>query len=66
MTAEKKLRIGVVGIGHLGGYHLQKYARIGSCVIAGVSDSQIEKAQKAADLYGCPAFADHRDMLDRV
>ncbi|HQN71528.1 MAG TPA: Gfo/Idh/MocA family oxidoreductase, partial [Smithella sp.] len=65
MTAEKKLRIGVVGIGHLGGYHLQKYARIGSCVIAGVSDSQIEKAQKAADLYGCPAFADHRDMLDR-
>ena len=66
MTPEKKLRIGVVGIGHLGGYHLQKYARIGSCVIAAVSDSQIEKAQKAADLYGCPAFADHRDMLDRV
>ena len=66
MTQEKKLRIGVVGIGHLGGYHLQKYARIGACTIAAVSDSRIEKAQKAADLYGCPAFADHRDMLELV
>ena len=37
-----------------------------ACTIAAVSDSRIEKAQKAADLYGCPAFADHRDMLELV
>ena len=30
MTVErKKIKIGVVGIGHLGNYHLQKYQKIG-------------------------------------
>jgi len=66
MTTGKKIRIGVIGIGHLGGYHLQKYAKIDACAIAAVSDTQIEKARKAAALYACPAFEDHRQMLGRV
>lgn len=66
MTSTKKIRIGVIGIGHLGGYHLQKYAKIDSCTIAAVSDTQIEKARKAAALYSCPAFEDHRQMLGLV
>jgi len=66
MTKDKKIRIGVIGIGHLGSYHLQKYARIECCKIVAVSDTQMEKARKAADLYACEAFTDHRDMLGKV
>ncbi len=66
MTTEKHIRVGVVGIGHLGGYHLQKYAQIDHCKIAAVSDTQMERALKSADLYSCEAFADHRDMLGKV
>ncbi len=66
MTAGKKIRVGVVGIGHLGNYHLQKYAKIDGCTIAAVSDAQMERAAKVADLYSCPAFTDHRDMLGKV
>lgn len=66
MAQNKKLRIGVVGIGHLGSYHLQKYARIESCKIVAVADTQNKKAQEAASLYKCEAFANHRDMLDCV
>jgi len=66
MTEGKKIRIGVVGIGHLGGYHLQKYANMESCRIVAVNDTQIERAQKAAELYGCEAVADHRQMLGKV
>ena len=65
-TDRKKIKVGVVGIGHLGNYHLQKYANIDHCEIIGVSDTQIEKAQKAAELYSCRAFTDHREMLGRV
>jgi len=66
MTKKKKIRVGVVGIGHLGTYHLQKYAKIDSCEITAVSDTDGAKAQKAADLYACAAFTDHREMLGRV
>ena len=66
MTTGKNIRVGVVGIGHLGNYHLQKYAKIDSCKITAVSDTQFERAQKAAGLYACSAFTDHRDLLGLV
>lgn len=66
MTKRKKIRIGVVGIGHLGTYHLQKYAKIDHCEIAAVSDLESARARKVADLYSCAAFTDHRDMLGKV
>jgi predicted dehydrogenase len=66
MTEEKKMRIGVVGIGHLGSYHLQKYTKIEGCEIVAVCDAQPERAQKAASLYGCRAVSDHRDMIGQV
>jgi predicted dehydrogenase len=65
MNSEKK-RIGVIGIGHLGNYHLQKYAKLGNCEIVAVADTLIEQTRKAADLYQCAAFSDHREMLGLV
>ena len=62
----KKIKIGVVGIGHLGNFHLQKYAKLESCEIVAVADTIIEQARKAADIYHCAAFADHREMLGKV
>lgn len=64
--SQNLIRIGVVGIGHLGGYHLQKYQKMQECRIIGVTDAIEERAQKAADLYGCEALADYRDLADRV
>lgn len=66
MTQGKDIRVGVVGIGHLGGYHLQKYAQLDACRIVAVSDTEREHAEKAAALYGCEAFSDHRDMIGKV
>ena len=66
MTKEKKIRIGVVGIGHLGGYHLQKYSKMETCRIVATSDTQPERSRKVAELYGCAAYSDHRDMIGKV
>ncbi|OGP66807.1 MAG: UDP-N-acetyl-D-glucosamine dehydrogenase [Deltaproteobacteria bacterium RBG_19FT_COMBO_43_11] len=63
---KKKIKIGVVGLGHLGNYHLQKYAKIDDCEIVAVSDTLIERVGKAADTYHCRAFTDHGDLLDKV
>ncbi|HUH65033.1 MAG TPA: Gfo/Idh/MocA family oxidoreductase [Syntrophales bacterium] len=62
----KKIRIGVVGIGHLGNYHLQKYSALNGCRIAGVADIRKERAEKAAGEYDCRALADHRKLIGSV
>jgi len=65
---EKKPRVrtGVVGIGHLGTYHLQKYSGIGECVLSAVVDIVPEKAEAAGRAYGCPFFTDTRELIGRV
>jgi predicted dehydrogenase len=62
----KEIRVGVVGIGHLGGYHLQKYQRIPGCRIIGVVDTIEERARKAAELYGCKVVEDYRKLAEMV
>jgi predicted dehydrogenase len=62
----KEIRIGVVGIGHLGGYHLQKYQLIPGCRIVGVSDAIEERARKAAKLAGCEVVEDYRRLAEMV
>jgi len=61
-----EIRVGVVGIGHLGGYHLQKYQQIPGCRIVGVIDTIEERARKAAALYGCMVVEDYRKLAGMV
>jgi predicted dehydrogenase len=60
------VKVGVVGIGHLGNYHLQKYHKIPNCKIVGVADISVDRAQKAAGTYGCSAVSDHRKLIGSV
>jgi predicted dehydrogenase len=60
------IRIGVIGIGHLGTYHLQKYSRLGGNRIVAVADIDEERARRAAATYGCDATGDYRDLLGKV
>jgi len=62
----KNVRIGVIGIGHLGTYHLQKYEKIRECTIKGVVDADRTKMQEAARRYGCDGFTDHRELIGKV
>jgi predicted dehydrogenase len=51
----KKIKIGVIGIGHLGNYHLQKYQKLENCEIVAVADIY-GSAQKAAEFINVPHF----------
>ena len=62
----EKVRIGVVGIGHLGQFHLQKYAKLENCEIVGAADVLEERASNAAALHGCQAMTDYRQMIGSV
>jgi predicted dehydrogenase len=61
-----KIRVGVVGVGHLGNYHLQKYKKFPNAEVIGVSDVDGGRAEAAAALYDCSAFKNHLDLIGHV
>ena len=62
----KKVRIGVIGIGYLGKYHLEKYLGIDGVEVTGVCDTNHEIGKKVTADYGIPHFFDHRRLLGMV
>ena len=63
---KEKLRIGVIGVGHLGEYHVQKYKAIASVELVGVVDKNLKRASEIANRYNTRPYGHHLDMLDKV
>jgi predicted dehydrogenase len=61
-----KLRIAVIGVGHLGEYHVQKYKAHPGVELVGVVDVDRDRVNEIAQRYDTKAYADRRDILDRV
>jgi predicted dehydrogenase len=61
-----RLRVAVVGVGHLGQHHARVLASIPEVELVGVADSRTEQVRKVADSNNTQAFADYRELLDRV
>jgi predicted dehydrogenase len=61
-----KIRIGVVGAGHLGRYHLQKYLQMPECRVIGVADVVEDNARKAAEGRDCAVLTDYHGLLGKV
>ena len=62
----KKLRIGVVGAGRLGGFHAQKLAAHEGVELVAVADPLAEARQRLAAQCHTQAAADPRELLDQV
>jgi DUF1009 family protein/predicted dehydrogenase len=60
------VRVGVVGVGYLGRFHAQKYARLPEASLAGVVDVDLVQAQRIAEEVKTEAFSDYRTLFDRV
>jgi predicted dehydrogenase len=55
-----KVRVAVIGAGHMGRYHAQKFANCEGAQLAAVVDAD---ASRAAHFPGTPFFEDHRKIL---
>jgi predicted dehydrogenase len=62
----EKLRVGVVGVGYLGKFHAQKYARMEDVTLVGVADTDKTAAEQVAGDTGCRAFSDYGDLLGQI
>jgi len=66
MSAEPRIRAGVVGAGHMGQYHILALMELWDADLVGVVDADFSRAQEVAGKYGVQAFADHRELASRV
>lgn len=64
LLMEKKLvKVAVVGCGHLGKLHAEKYSKIPSVVLSAVCDLDESKGKELAGLYGSTFAGDYRELL---
>ncbi|MBW1997183.1 MAG: Gfo/Idh/MocA family oxidoreductase [Deltaproteobacteria bacterium] len=63
---DRKLRIGVIGVGHLGEYHVQKYREMPEVHLVGVVDINKERAEEIGRRYQTNSFLNHHDILEKV
>jgi predicted dehydrogenase len=62
----EKIKVGVVGTGHLGRFHTLNYAQIPDAELVGVTDLDFDKAQRVASEGRCEAFKDIDALLERI
>lgn len=64
------INVGVIGVGYLGQHHARIYHDLGresgNIRLAAVVDTDAVRAERIAHNYGCTAYSDYRDILDKV
>src|SRR6185369_8440013 len=61
-----RLRAAVVGVGHLGRFHAEKYAVLPDATLVAVVDCDGERAAAVAAALGVRALTDHRALAGLV
>jgi len=62
----KRVKVAVVGVGYLGGFHAEKYAAMSDVDLIGVVDIDEERLSQIAQSVGSKPYNDYREILDRV
>ena len=62
----KKIKVGVVGVGYFGQFHVEKYAKMRGVELVGVADVNPARATEIARRYRTQPFPHHTELLERV
>jgi predicted dehydrogenase len=61
-----KIKIGVVGVGHLGSIHAKIYKQLENCSLVAVCDTDKERLAEISHSLNVPGYADYRELLRKV
>ena len=62
----ERLRVAVVGVGHFGSLHAEKYATIDDVELVAVVDQDAARGAEVAATHGCQALTDYRGLTGLV
>lgn len=63
---QDRLRVAVVGVGHLGEYHVQKYKAIPNVELVGVVDTDPDRLEEISRCYNTKGYRAHDEILNMV
>jgi predicted dehydrogenase len=61
-----KVKVGIVGVGHLGSIHAKVYSKMDNVDLAGVCDCNLERALEIGKKYHTRSYADYEDLFGKV
>jgi predicted dehydrogenase len=61
-----KIRVSVIGVGHLGEYHVQKYKAHPDVDLVGIIDTNKDRANEIGQRYNVKVFGNHKEILGKV
>ena len=64
MTEQRIIRVGVLGVGHLGFHHARLYHELPGAELAGIYDPRDKRAEEVAGQLNCVAFPSAEALLD--
>lgn len=64
--ADPRVRVAVIGVGHLGRHHARLLATLDDVELAAVVDTVHERAAAASEATGARALTDYRELFDGV
>lgn len=62
----EKLKVGVVGVGYLGKFHVEKYLSMDDVELVGLSDIDPKVIERAERDYGIACHSDYRKLIEDV
>lgn len=62
----EKIKVGVVGVGHLGSIHTKVYSRLDNIKLVGICDCNLERAIEIGKKYRTASYSDYEDLFDKV
>ncbi|RMH68346.1 MAG: gfo/Idh/MocA family oxidoreductase [Gemmatimonadetes bacterium] len=58
-----KLKMGVIGTGHLGQHHARVYTELKNAELIGIADASPERAAEIAGRHNVPGYTDYRELI---
>lgn len=60
-----KLKIGIIGVGHMGQYHLNIFSSLPEVVVAGICDINESKLLDLSNKYEVPAYDNYKKLIKK-
>lgn len=61
-----KIKLGIIGVGHMGQFHVNVAKQLSEATITGIYDADPERVKVIAEKYGVPSFATPEELIQNV
>ncbi len=65
MSENKSVKVGIIGVGHLGKFHIEQYFNIKKADVVGIFDTDSNRMKEISKSYNIPFFSNINELLIR-